>query len=325
MGKTSIGWTGYSWNPIRARLKSNPLKVGWHCEKVSIGCGRAHQGCYSEAFNVRRGTGLFFKPGNRGWLDIFLDEEFLKKPIHWRSARMIFVCSMTDLFADFVPVEWLDQMFAVMGMCPRHIFQVLTKRPEAMALYLSDPDARNRIELAAEKIMPSKGSAFSPKWSLPWPLKNVWIGTSVEDQESADDRIPALFKCPAVIRWASYEPALAPVTFARWMAGPKKLDWIVVGGQSGALPGYYDLAWPRAVIAEGKQSGVAIFHKQLGAYAVYTENGTAKRWKTADRKGETMIEWPVDIRVREFPPVDAVRGLLTNSPALFPGQASDPA
>jgi protein gp37 len=127
---TNISWTEATWTPVRARnLKTGT--VGWHCEHVSEGCKR----CYSEELNMKVragiGTGLPFKPGHRKDVEIFLDEKHLVKPLHWRRPRMVFTCSMTDLFADFVKDEWIDHIFAVMVLCPDHTFQCLTKRPEA--------------------------------------------------------------------------------------------------------------------------------------------------------------------------------------------------
>src|ERR1700749_4070382 len=121
--KTKIEWTDATWNPIRARNKSNG-KMGWFCIHKSAGCA----GCYAESMNTRLGTGIDFKPGHLKDVEIFVDEKMLTMPLRWKRPRMIFVCSMTDLFADFVPDEFVDQMFAVMALAPQHTFQVLTKR-----------------------------------------------------------------------------------------------------------------------------------------------------------------------------------------------------
>ena len=121
--KSKIEWTDATWNPIRARNKATG-KVGWHCEHATTGC----QFCYAENFNQRLGTGLPFKPGHRDDIKLFLDEQILKQPLRWKRPRKIFVGSMTDVFADFIPDAWLDRMFAVMALSPEHTFQVLTKR-----------------------------------------------------------------------------------------------------------------------------------------------------------------------------------------------------
>ena len=120
--KSAIEWTDASWSSIRARNLATD-KIGWHCEHASDGC----KFCYAEGINKRLGTGLAFKPGHltgpMAHLEIFLDEKMLLAPLRWKRPRMIFVCSMTDAFADFVKDEWLDRMFAVMALCPQHTFR----------------------------------------------------------------------------------------------------------------------------------------------------------------------------------------------------------
>ncbi|MEK9751770.1 MAG: DUF5131 family protein [Rhodospirillaceae bacterium] len=108
--RSRIEWTDASWTPIRARNRATG-KVGWHCEHVSEGC----RNCYAERWNRPYGTGLPYKPGHRADVELFLDEQLLTQPLRWRRPRRVFVCSMTDLFADFVPDEWIDRVFAVMG------------------------------------------------------------------------------------------------------------------------------------------------------------------------------------------------------------------
>ena len=105
---SSIEWTEASWTPVRARNRVTG-KVGWHCEHATPGC----ENCYSESFNMRLGTGLPFKPGHRADIEIFLDGEMLLAPLRWKRPRRIFVCSMTDAFADFVRSEWLDKICSI--------------------------------------------------------------------------------------------------------------------------------------------------------------------------------------------------------------------
>lgn len=184
--KSKIEWTDASWTPIRARNKVT-AKVGWHCEHDTPGC----KFCYAESMNKRLGTGLPFKPGHRKDIEIFLDEEMLLQPMRWKKPRMIFVCSMTDLFADFVPDEWIDRVFAIMAACQQHTFQVLTKRAERMRAYcgtLGGHHERDRVSLAAKALQPD-GPGFW--WTLNGGafLPNVWLGVSAEDQKRADERI----------------------------------------------------------------------------------------------------------------------------------------
>ena len=130
---SKIEWTDASWNAIRARNKATG-KVGWHCEHASPGC--VH--CYSESFNRDRlGTRLAFKPGHRDDVEIFLDEAMLLQPLRWRRPRKIFVCSMTDLFGEFVPDAMIDRVFAVMALAPQHTFLVLTKRSARLREYMT--------------------------------------------------------------------------------------------------------------------------------------------------------------------------------------------
>lgn len=237
--RSAIEWTDATCNPIRATRTTGQLmqqlRYGWHCEHVSEGC----RNCYAEGFNRRLGTGLDYKPGYRRDIALFLDEKMLLQPLRWRKPRKIFVCSMTDLFADFVPDEWIDKMFAVMALCPQHIFQVLTKRPERMLRCLVDSPSDNpldgrlqRVQGAAYRIM----ATIDGKWNEDRAMaarqavidallrisdrenagfKNVWLGVSVEDQDAADVRIPLLLRTPAAARWLSCEPLLGPVDLTR--------------------------------------------------------------------------------------------------------------
>jgi protein gp37 len=158
--KSKIEWTEASWNPIRARNKQTG-KIGWHCEHATTGC----QFCYAENFNRRLGTRLPFKPGHRDDVELFLDEQILKQPLRWKRPRKIFVGSMTDVFADFVPDAWLDRMFAAMALSPRHTFQVLTKRAARMRKYFSD-------DLSATLRSAIRSECFSASQSPPRTHEN---------------------------------------------------------------------------------------------------------------------------------------------------------
>lgn len=327
---SKIEWTDASWNPIRAR---NPVtgKVGWHCEHATTGC----ENCYSEGFNKRLGTGLPFKPGHRKDIEIFLDGQMLTQPLRWKKPRKIFVCSMSDLFADFVTDEWIDKVFAVMALSPQHTFQVLTKRAERMREYVSDPAVRNRIELEAEKIRLSVGLPVSPHWCFAWPLPNVWLGVSCERQQEADERILHLLQTPAAVRFISAEPLLGPIDLtsvrhslasdsymtASVLQGDdgfglnarrERIDWVIVGGESGPAARPFNIAWARSIVIECAQAGVRCFVKQLGSQPYYesfdpncTSQDTGRRVKLIprDRKGGDPAEWPQDLRVRQFPEV----------------------
>lgn len=300
---TAIEWThrpgtkGETWNPIRARNKATGA-VGWHCEHVTEAC----RFCYAERQNVigtRGGTKLPFKPGHRKDLDIFLDEKTLLKPLHWKAPRTIFVCSMTDLFGEWVSDEWLDRIFAVAALCPQHTFIVLTKRPERMRDYLWEP-ARpfQRIHIAAAIDPTPWRWVFDQKRAItPYnlylqtrlPLPNVWCGCSVCDQPDADASVPVLLQTPAAIRFISYEPALGPVDFTRirseclgrihalrgWYSyepgvriDHTRLNWIISGGESGPKARPFDVRYARQTIRQCKAAGVACFVKQLGGFVI---------------------------------------------------------
>ncbi len=294
---SKIEWTDASWNPIRARNRITG-KVGWHCEHATTGC----EFCYAEGFNRRLGTGLPFKPGHRKDIEIFLDQDMLTQPLHWKKPRRIFVGSMTDLLADFVPDEWLFEIFAVMGACEDrslgHEFQILTKRAARMRAWMTST-------LAVRAWNQCRFGLYA------WPPRNVWLGVSTERQQEADERIPLLLQTPAAVRFISAEPLLGPVDLTK-IAAPKlapddeaegwkfscldtgdyytlwdedplgpgercvdsgdgpyretKLDWVIVGGESGpgARPMHPD--WARSLRDECAAADVPFFFKQWGAY-----------------------------------------------------------
>lgn len=280
---TKIEWTDSSWTPIRARYiepqndGSGKLRIGWHCEHASPGCVN----CYAEGINRRLGTGLDFKPGNlyreerRGYVNgkarLFLDEEMLGRPLRWRKCRKVFVCSMTDLFADFVPDAWIDRVFAVMALAPQHQFQVLTKRAARMRTYSARPMNNERIwdiadEMACKLYLseshPSAPYLMSGKVAAPWPLPNVWLGTSVEDRPRLT-RIDDLRTTAAAVRFLSLEPLLEDLGEID-LTG---ISWVIVGGESGprARPMHPD--WVRAIRDQCLAARVPFFFKQWGAWA----------------------------------------------------------
>ena len=268
MQKTPIEWTDVSWNPVTG------------CTKISQGC----KNCYAEKIAERfRGTKTF--PNG---FDVTLHPERLEQPLHWRKPRRIFVNSMSDLFHEQVLDLFIRQVWAVMAACPQHTFQILTKRPERMAKVLGG----GVYSIAAVDWFTSQfGLRAQP--SEAWPLPNVWVGTSVEDQVSANTRIPWLLKAPAAVRFLSCEPLLGPITLSKltapwyepgyatgrevypllglmaipdmdWEVG--KLDWIIAGFESGpsARPGHP--AWVRSIRDQCQVASVPFFFKQWGQY-----------------------------------------------------------
>jgi len=303
---TKIEWTEATWNPVRARNRETG-RLGWHCTHVSQGCSN----CYAEAMNRWRGTGLAYKPGHEGDVEIFVDDRILTQPLRWKRSRMIFVCSMTDLFADFVTDEMIDRVIAVMALARRHTFQVLTKRPERMRAYLTNPDLNNRISAALGCMLDgdwiwNKGRRFRDEIERlievflgegtddhgdivhhddPMPLPNVWLGTSVEDQATADARIPELLRTPAAVWWLSAEPLLGPLKLTN-VAPPSDgygglghgidalsrhnrilrgvLGWVVVGFESGPKARARPVRLIRDIVRQCKAAAVPVFVKQLG-------------------------------------------------------------
>ncbi len=294
---TAIEWThipgfkGETWNPIRAAGPEGGRR-GWHCEHVSEGC----RNCYAETMNAWRGTGLAFKPGNRETARLYLDDATLEQPLHWRDdvRRSVFVCSMSDLFGEFVPDDWIAFVVAVAALAPRHVFIVLTKRPERMRTLLADEEFRGIVDtyvsqLAIEHSDPLARRRDDLRATAPdlvyddgaWPLPNVWCGTSAENQETFCERQPALFRTPAARRFMSLEPLLGPVDVAPFLTfcpthdsaggfcvGPcpdrRRLDWVIAGGESGpkARPMHPD--WPRDLRDQCAAAGVPCFFKQRG-------------------------------------------------------------
>ena len=262
------------------------------CSKVSQGC----KNCYAERL-FPRVYGKF-----RQFTDVQCHEDRLDLPRKWKGARMVFVNSMSDLFHEKVPETFIGHVFATMAQCPQHTFQILTKRAEEMA------DMLRRAE-----------RAWGP-FDI-WPLPNVWLGVSCENQDAADRRIPALLNTPAAMRFVSAEPLLGPIKFMEdgpeisfsWLRGCKfcdppipKLDWVIVGGESGPSTSIRstDLRWVYDIIAQCKHHQVPVFVKQLGRRPVFSGGNelaakTDLRWR--DSHGANLEEWPTDLQIREFP------------------------
>ena len=273
---TKIQRAEHVWNPLTG------------CSKVSEGC----KGCYAipTAWKLAHNpnpkvakayAGTVKKVGAAlQWTGkINLLEERLLEPLRLRKPSRIFVNSMADLFHPDVPDEFIDRVYAVMALCPQHQFMILTKRPERRREYLNG--LHGEIRHARLESCWAAMDVRHPTVTV-WPLPNVSEGTSVEDQATADERIPLLLRTLAAVRWVSYEPALGAVEFRReWLldagdkeylaklghGGKKGLDGIVMGGESGpeARPMHPD--WPRAVRDQCAAAGVAFFFKQWGAWA----------------------------------------------------------
>ena len=279
MQYSSIEWTDFTSNPLKYRTPDG--SIVWACVHKSAGC----EHCYAEQLAKRYGRGRPFKAENINTLMPFMDQKELRHMLTYKPAggHRCFVGDMTDLFGEWVSFELLDQLFAVFALRSNVTWQLLTKRPDRMLEYLQN-GPRAAWHIAGENF----------------PLKNVWLGVSAEDQKNADLRIPMLLKTPAAIRFVSYEPALGPIRFfTAPLAGKSvNLDWIIIGGESGPGARPSDRHWLYDVIGDCKAAGVAAFIKQLGTKSQF-DSGPLLRLK--DRKGGSPEEWPEDLRVRQFP------------------------
>lgn len=253
---TAIEWSDATWNIVTG------------CSVKSPGCTN----CYAMRL---AGTRMKHHPSRTGltrdsnagpvWTgEVRFNEQWLDQPLHWTRPRKIFVCAHGDLFHEAVPNEWIDRVFAVMGLRPWHVFQLLTKRPERMRAWFEQGLLKSRIAARLSELNPSFDfTAFQ------WPLPNVWLGTSVEDQARADERIPHLLATPAAVRWLSCEPLLEEVLFDPCVLA--RIDWLVAGGESGpgARPLHPD--WARSLRDQCAAAGVPFLFKQWGEWAPVCE------------------------------------------------------
>lgn len=283
---TKIEWTDATVNAVNG------------CSVVSPGCTN----CYAMRL---AGTRLRNHPSRAGltrptkagpvWTgEVRLSESAMLQPLRWRRPRSIFWNAHGDLFHPAVPDEWIDRQFAVMALTPHHIHQVLTKRPERARRYIRSRICESkrwaRLGDAAAPIIGADG--YCKAGECEWPLPNVWLGVSVEDQARADERIPALLETPAAVRFLSCEPLLGPVDLSAYMPAVHHhpdnrdrnspamqsliraaraqlgggIDWIIVGGESGpgARPMHPD--WARSIREQCAAAGVAFFFKQWGEW-----------------------------------------------------------
>lgn len=278
---TKIEWADATWNPITG------------CSVVSSGCTNCYAmrlaGGRLRNHSSRKGLTEMSKAGPVWTGEVRFNEPVLDQPLRWRRPRRIFVCAHGDLFHEAIPPKWQLLVWATMMRAEHHHFLVLTKRPERMRLFC---DA-NAV------------------------LRNVWLGVSVEDQRAADTRIPILLATPAARRWISAEPLLGPVdlrylqpgdppTEINALAGTHgvlrphggrcdRLDWVVVGGESGPGARPCDLVNVARIVEDCREFNVPVFVKQLGPSAWFRHP-----------KGGDPTEWPRHLRVRQWPDQQAL-------------------
>ena len=307
--KTGIAWTESTWNPISG------------CTKVSAGCKH----CYAERDWARlaanpKATDYFGRP----FTDVQTHPHRMDQPLRWRRPRRIFVNSMSDLFHESVPDAVIDEVFAVMLLAPHHTFQVLTKRPGRMVVYFQAKDLYKRVLAAANGMRKAHPKAGLDNIPIDNPASrfapHIWWGVSVEDQEAALSRIPLLLSIPVAVHWVSAEPLLGPLDLTPWLhsdhavacepsgwtqrAPFAKIDWVVVGGESGPRVRVFCADWARTLIKDCRAANVPVFIKQLGAFwsKRHTRfNDGSFPVRPTHRAGADPREWPADLRVREYP------------------------
>ncbi len=308
---SAIQWTQATWNVVTG------------CTQVSPGCAN----CYIERTPPFRKAGQHFDMvGKEVTTGVTCHPDRLDWPLKWREGRKIFTCSLGDLFHEAVPDDFIAAVFGVMAASWQHTFQVLTKRPERMSALVSKMTVdegfiRASLKLSDKGFQRFRASGKSHPEPYPWPLSNVWLGTSVENQTWAERRIPLLLETPAAIRFLSVEPLLREVDLSLYLAcrtcGHKKgdhwagaplqaqlppdhpyvgVDWVIVGGESGHGARVLELEWVRRLVCQCREAGIPIFVKQLGEV-------WAKQQGERGRHGGDMNLWPEDLRVREFPEV----------------------
>ena len=307
MGKTEISWTDKSWNPIRG------------CSRVSEGCRH----CYAETMAARfsdEGQPYYqlakrTSSGPKWTGKVSFIHKHLLDPVRWQKPVRVFTNSMSDVFHEELSHEDIAAIFAVMAVAKRHTFQVLTKRSERMkdwfkwAGRLSMPEllgyARAKLKDHPEDLK-TFDRADAEMGAYTWPLPNVWIGVSVENQEAADKRIPDLLATPAVIRFLSCEPLIGSVSLMDWLFDPTGnfrthkgkrqfenvakaghgLHWVIAGCESGPGMRPCEHQWLRTLREECKAAGVKYFLKQAtaaqeGGHRLYP-SGQAARAEVVD-------------------------------------------
>lgn len=315
MGTSSIEWTEATWNPITG------------CDRISPGCDN----CYALTLAKRlkaMGSAKYQNDGDPRTsgpgFGVTVHHDVLAEPLRWRKPRTVFVNSMSDVAHARVGRDALVTMFAAMALASRHTFQVLTKRPHRLARLLTDecgcgaghaPGVHFRSEMAwaVSKANPDRvaGAPADAEHRVyhetPWPLPNVWIGTSIESDDYCR-RADELRQVPAAVRFLSCEPLLGPLPSLD-LTG---LDWVIVGGESGPNSRPCNVGWIREIVAQCRSAKIPVFVKQIGAYAYSgtlavvnekerTIGGAAFLHRTVHRKGGAPHEWPEDLRVRQFP------------------------
>lgn len=311
MADTHIQWTDKTWNPTTG------------CDRVSPGCGNCYALTMANRLKGMRQAKYQNDGDPRTSGPGFLATEHeadLGAPLRWRKPAKVFVNSMSDLFHERISDEFIARVFAVMAATPRHTYQILTKRHGRMRSLLSRDEFRVAAKDAHSVMRLSGLIRGGPIVINIWPLPNVWLGVSVEDQKWADIRIPALLDTPASVRFLSCEPLLGPVHISRWLhdstcvldsefvctcSEPREIsiDWVIVGGESGPGARSMPIEWATSIVDQCRAASVPVHVKQLGS--VWAQQTRREAGWVVDPKGGDWGFWPEHLKIRDYPEVTA--------------------
>lgn len=261
---TNIEWTDLTDNIIRAK------EGGWWCQKISEGC----KNCYSEKLNQNSFFGGNKQPYSGQPPELVLDTEAIRKWGFQRKPKKHFVSSMTDVFGEWVPRFWQHEMLDGMFAAPLQTFQILTKRPE---------------------IMFSSVAEWLDSQELDKLPSNIWVGTSIENSRTLEERSQFLAQIPVDIRFWSVEPLLEDLGDVSPYLN--QVQWLICGGESGPNSRPCHIEWLESIVQQCHVAKTPVFVKQLGANAQLER----QPFKTRDRKGGDIEEFPQHLQVREFP------------------------
>lgn len=293
-GAFGIGWTDTTWNFSNG------------CLRVSEGC----RNCYAEGIAARfsgpnlpyEGLARMRSDGTPQWTGLVrVAPARLAAPLRWRRPRLIFADSMSDLFYEGLPDLTVAAVLGIMAAAPQHIFQVLTKRARRMAALVGRLTAAECLDAAAgaleafgeaaggraAQVAFARGRARYEAAGSVWPLPNVWMLVSVENQAAADERVPALVATPAAVRGLSCEPLLGAVNVRPWV---HTLDWVIAGGEAGRHARPMSPAWPRGLRDQCEAAGVPYYFKQWGNWVPADDPGDAFMRRVPKRTAGRMLD-----------------------------------
>lgn len=311
---TNIEWTGETLNPTTG------------CDRISPGCNN----CYALTMAKRLKAMGQAKYQNDGdprtsgpGFALTMHDDVIYEPLNWKKPRLVFVNSMSDLFHDKVDSDFIAKFFGVMALTPHCTYQILTKRHGRLRSLLNSGPFHTAVLAWSARLQDEKHPM--PAWNpgerrlKKWPLPNVHLGVSVEDQKWADIRIKALMQTPAAVRFLSCEPLIGPVRLNRghayclthdfpggFCSGPCPdlilPNWVIIGGESGPGARPFEPQWATDLIDDARLAGAAPFVKQLGSvWARDTAWGGKTVAGHGDTKGGNPDYWPAHLRVREYP------------------------